>query len=157
MIDDIKEQIKIELNKLIDVTKSSLSDIKTFALAEVWKILQLFTVAVIRLIENLGNELSGPEKKILAMNAIGDFYDTIFLYIDVPWIPTPIETLLHGYLKSILMMLVSSAIDAMVTTFRQVGVFKQKKEKELSTLSVSASSIVDDYIEGLKKIKEQLK
>jgi hypothetical protein len=147
--------IKTELANLINVTKTSLADIKTFALAEVWKILQLFTVAAIRLIENFGNELSGPKKKALALEAIGNFYDTIFLYIDVPWIPAPIESILRGYIKSVLMMLVGSAIDAMVTTFRQVGVFKPKSEATAASLSYN--TIVDDYIESLKKIKEQLK
>lgn len=152
----IKDMIKAELSNLIDATKNSFIDIKTFALAEVWKILQLFTVAVIRLIENFGNELSGPEKKDLAIEAIGNFYDVIFKYIDVPWIPTPIETILHGYLKIVLMMLVGSAIDALVTTFRQVGVFKPKTET-VSAESLPANSIVDDYLESINKIKEQLK
>ena len=53
------------------------------------------------------------------------------------------------------MMLVGSAIDAMVTTFRQVGVFKPKSE--VTAASLSYNTIVDDYIESLKKIKEQLK
>lgn len=151
----IKDILKEELNNLISVTKTSFSDVKAFALAEVWKILQLFTVAVIRLIENLGTELSGPEKKELALESIGKFYDAIFTYIDVPWIPAPIEAVLHGYLKNVIMMLVSSAIDALVTTFRQVGVFKPKEE--VVTESVPTSSIIEDYLEGLKKIKEQLK
>lgn len=153
--ENIKDILKEELNNLISVTKTSLVDIKTFALAEVWKILQLFTVAVIRLIENFGNELSGPEKKEIALEAIGKFYDAIFTYIDLPWIPAPIEAVLHGYLKNVIMMLVDSAIDAMVTTFRQVGVFKPKEE--VVTESVPSSSIIEDYLEGLKKIKEQLK
>lgn len=153
--ENIKDILKEELNNLISVTKTSLVDIKTFALAEVWKILQLFTVAVIRLIENFGNELSGPEKKEVALEAIGKFYDAIFTYIDLPWIPAPIEAVLHGYLKNVIMMLVDSAIDAMVTTFRQVGVFKPKEE--VVTESVPSSSIIEDYLEGLKKIKEQLK
>lgn len=154
--EDIKNIIVTELNSLIKATKDSFSDVKTFALAEVWKILQLFTVAVIRLIENFGNELSGPEKKTLALDAIGNFYDTIFTYIDVPWIPAPIEAVLHGYLKSVIMMLVGSAIDALVTTFRQVGVFKSK-ENIVEQLTVSNNSIINDYLEGIKKIKEQLK
>ena len=91
----------------------------------------------------------------MALEAIGNFYDTIFLYIDVPWIPAPIESILRGYIKSVLMMLVGSAIDAMVTTFRQVGVFKPKSE--VTAASLSYNTIVDDYIESLKKIKEQLK
>lgn len=157
MSDSIQNQIKAELNNLISVTKTSLGDIKTFALAEVWKILQLFTVAVIRLIENFGTQLSGPEKKALAIEAIGNFYDAIFVYVDVPWIPAPVEAMLRGYLKSVLMMLVSSAIDALVTTFRQVGIFKPKQEDVVSVSSVSVHSIVNDYLEGLKKIKEQIK
>ena len=77
----------------------------------------------IQIIENIGKDLSSPEKKTLAMELIGKFYDEVFEYVDVPWVPSPIESVLHGYLKNIIMLLVGSAIDAMVTTFRQVGIF----------------------------------
>lgn len=141
--------IKQEITNLIEESKKSLSEVKTFALAEVWKILQLLTAAVIQLIENLGNDLSSPEKKKLAMELIGKFYDEIFQYIDVPWIPTPIETILHGYLKSVIMMLVDSAIDAMVTTFRQVGVFA---DKNVESQSDEGNKCVNDFLNSINEL-----
>ena len=141
--------IKQEIANLIEESKKSLSEVKTFALAEVWKILQLLTAAVIQLIENLGNDLSSPEKKKLAMELIGKFYDEIFQYIDVPWIPTPIETILHGYLKSVIMMLVDSAIDAMVTTFRQVGVFV---DKNVESQSDEGNKCVNDFLNSINEL-----
>ena len=127
MSETTKDLIRKEVAGLIDESKKALSEVKTFALAEVWKILQLLTATIIRLIENLGKDLSSPEKKTLAMELIGKFYDEVFEYVDVPWVPSPIESVLHGYLKNIIMLLVGSAIDAMVTTFRQVGIFLDKE------------------------------
>lgn len=146
MSETTKDLIRREVENLIDESKKALSEVKTFALAEVWKILQLLTATIIRLIENLGKDLSSPEKKSLAMELIGKFYDTIFKYVDVPWIPSPIESVLHGYLKSILMLLVSSAIDAMVTTFRQVGVFLNK---EVESQSEDNNKLVSDFINSI--------
>ena len=143
--------IRQEIANLIEESKKSLSEVKTFALSEVWKILQLLTAAVIQLIENLGNDLSSPEKKQLALELIGKFYDEIFKYIDVPWIPTPIETILHGYLKSIIMLLVDSAIDAMVTTFRQVGVFNLNKDS-IESQSNEKNKYVDDFLSSINNL-----
>jgi hypothetical protein len=146
-----QELIKNEIENLIIETKKAASSVRTFALAEVWKILQLLTATVIQIIENLGNDLSSPEKKELAMELIGKFYDEIFKYIDVPWIPTPLEVIMHGYLKTVLMMLVSSGIDAMVTTFRQIGVFNKKDSIEAQS-ETSDNKIISDFINDIKKI-----
>lgn len=146
-----QDLIRQEISNLIEESKKSLSEVKTFALSEVWKILQLLTATVIQLIENLGNDLSSPEKKQLALELIGKFYDEIFKYIDVPWIPTPIETILHGYLKNVIMLLVDSAIDAMVTTFRQVGVFNLKKDS-VESQSNENSKYVDDFLSSINNL-----
>jgi hypothetical protein len=55
-----KELIRQEIDKLIAETKKSFTEVKTFAIGEVWKILQLLTAVVIQLIETLGNDLSSP-------------------------------------------------------------------------------------------------
>jgi len=121
-----QDLIRQEVENLINETKNSLSEVKKFAISEVWKILQLLTAVVIQLIENLGNNLSSPEKKELALELIGSFYDNIFKVVDIPWVPSIVEPIIHSHVKSFLMLLVSSGIDAMVATFRQVGVFKPK-------------------------------
>ena len=145
-----KDLIRKEVENLINETKKSLSDVKRFAVSEVWKILQLLTAVVIQLIENFGNDLSSPEKKKLALELIGSFYDKIFTYVDLPWVPSVLEPIIHSHVKSFLMMLVSSGIDAMVATFRQVGVFQPKQP--VVAEAVVSNKVVDSFLDNLKKI-----
>ena len=149
-----KELIRKEVENLINETKKSLSDVKRFAVSEVWKILQLLTAVVIQLIENFGKDLSSPEKKKLALELIGSFYDKIFTYVDLPWVPSVLEPIIHTHVKSFLMILVSSGIDAMVATFRQVGVFtlKETVKVEATVGGVEKNPIVENFLNNIKKI-----
>ena len=146
---NVKDLIRSEIENLINETKNAVKDVKKFAVGEVWKILQLLTATVIQLIENLGNELSGPEKKKLALELIGSFYDSIFTHVDLPWVPSVLEPIIHNHVKSFLMMLVGAGIDAMVTTFRQVGVFKPK---EVNVQSNDDHKVIVDFLNDLKQI-----
>tara|TARA_B100000085_G_scaffold271179_1_gene284384 strand:+ start:32 stop:508 length:477 start_codon:yes stop_codon:yes gene_type:complete len=149
-----KDLIRREVENLIAETKKAVSDVKKFAVSEVWKILQLLTAVVIRLIENFGKDLSSPEKKELALELISSFYDKIFIHVDLPWVPSVLEPIIHSHVKSFLMILVSSGIDAMVATFRQVGVF-QPKEKEVTQSAVGVTDknpIVENFLKDLKTI-----
>jgi hypothetical protein len=130
------EQIKLEAEKLTNQTKESLKTVKIIALAQAWKILQLVVAAIIQIIEEIGADLSSPEKKLLAMDCVSKFYDSVFLVIDVPFVPNMVEPIIHKHVKSILMILVSSTIDAMVTTFRNAGVFVDPSAKVNSILDV---------------------
>jgi hypothetical protein len=121
-----QELVLLEVEKLINKTKESFKDVKRFAIAQAWNILQLATASVIQIIEIIANDLSSPEKKELAMKAMGAFYDSVFLVVDVPFIPPIIERYLHSYVKSFLMILVGSTIDSMVRIFRETGVFRTK-------------------------------
>lgn len=122
-----QEIIRSELEKLVNQAKESLAAIKRLALNEAWKILQITTASVVQLLEKSAADLSGPDKKQLAMNLISEFYDKVFLVIDIPGVPNLLEPILHKYVKALLMILVSASIDALVTTFRQTGVFIKKK------------------------------
>lgn len=122
----ILDTVKLELDKLVDQSKQSLDEVKRVAATQAWKILQLAVAITVQLLENIAVDLSGPDKKIIAMEAISKFYDKVFVIIDVPLIPNVLEPLMHKYIKAFLMALVGASIDAMVTTFRQVGVFKDK-------------------------------
>lgn len=118
--------VLVEVENLVNQTKQSLSEVKRVAVAQAWKILQLAVASVIQIIEQVGDDLAGPDKKAIAMEVLSKFYDSVFLVVDVPFVPNVIEPLVHKYVKAFLMTLVSSTIDAMVTTFRNTGVFRPK-------------------------------
>lgn len=116
-----------EVNKLIDNTKKSIEHLKTIAVSEAWRLLQLAIATIIQIIESIGQDMEGAEKKKLAMQLINDFYDRVFLVVDIPYLPSILESYLHNYVKKFLMILISSTIDSMVTIFRNTGVFLKKQ------------------------------
>jgi len=113
----------VEVEKLISQAKSSLNEVKVVAIAQAWKILQLAIASTIQVIENTATDLTGKDKKTIAMELLSKFYDSVFVIVDIPFVPHLVEPIIHKYVKSFLMILVSSTIDAMVTTFRNTGVF----------------------------------
>jgi hypothetical protein len=119
----VKEIVALEVEKLIVQAKSSLNEVKVVAVAQAWKILQLAVASVIQVIENTAEDLAGKDKKAIAMELLSKFYDSVFIVVDIPFVPNVLEPIIHKYVKSFLMVLVSSTIDAMVTTFRHTGVF----------------------------------
>lgn len=115
-----------EAEKLIIATKSSFEDVQRFAIDKAWSLLQLAIASTIQIIEIVAKDLSSPDKKQLAMTILEKFYDSVFLAVDVPFIPPIIERYLHSYIKSFLMILVGSSIDSMVKIFRETGIFRPK-------------------------------
>ncbi len=122
------EALNLELEKLINQAKSSLNEVKRVAVAQAWKILQLTIAAVIQQIEVKHPELAGKDKKTIAMDFLSRFYDSVFVIVDVPLVPNVIEPIIHRHIKTFLMILVGSTVDAMVSTFREIGIFKPKEE-----------------------------
>lgn len=123
-----KDLIRAEVEKLILSSKNSLNDVKRLAVAEAWKVLQLATASIIQIIEAVGNDISSPDKKALAMDLLNKFYDAVFVVVDIPVVPNILEPVIHRYVKAFLMVLVSASIDALVTTFRNTGVFLKKTQ-----------------------------
>lgn len=121
------ELISTEVEKLAETVKASLEGLKRVALAEAWKVLQLAVATVIQIIEAIGNDLSSPEKKALALKLLSEFYDKVFTVVDIPVVPNLVEPMIHKYVKAFLMILVSSTIDSMVAVFRNAGVFQPKE------------------------------
>lgn len=122
-----QELIRSEVEKLIVSNKDNINYVKKIALDQAWKLLQLNTAAIVQIIEGIGNDLSSPDKKALAMDLLSTFYDKVFVVIDIPFVPSVIEPIIHRYIKSILMIMVSATIDATVTIFRNTGVFIKKE------------------------------
>ena len=122
------ELITTEVQKLIQTVRVSLQDVKKVAVAEAWKVMQLAIASVIQIIEDIGEDLSNPEKKALAMSLMNEFYDKVFTVVILPFVPVILQTIIHKYIKALLMILVSSTIDSMVTVFRNTGVFATPTE-----------------------------
>ena len=136
------EAINQELAKLISQAKLSLNEVKAVALAQAWKLLQLAVAGIIQNIEITNPSLAGKDKKTIAMDCLSKFYDDVFIIVDVPLIPNLLEPIIHRYIKTFLMILVGSTIDAMVTTFRQVGVFETSDgAKTLSCLNTKTAKV----------------
>ncbi len=127
MLEEIKDQVQAALENLTQQSQSGLQNVKRVAISEAWKILQLTVASTIQIIEKIGVNLSGPDKKTVALNVISNFYDKVFLVVDVPFVPNFIEPIIHQSVKAFLMMFVSVSIDAMVTTFRETGIFLKSK------------------------------
>jgi hypothetical protein len=108
------------------MTDAALGNVKSVAIAQAWKILQLAVAETVQVLEQNSGELPGSDKKALAMDYLSKFYDSVFVIVDVPMIPSFMQIIVRKYIKIFLMALVSSSIDAMVTTFKQVGVFPSK-------------------------------
>jgi len=126
---NVKDKILEEAELITISTKSALENVKSVALSEAWKLLQLATASIIQIIESLASNLAGQEKKAIAIEYLNSFYDKIFVVIDIPFVPNLFEPIIHKYIKQILMIMVSSTIDATVTIFRQTGVFLRKENK----------------------------
>jgi len=90
---------------------------------QAWNVLQLATVDIIQSIEINSPTLKGADKKTLAMAMISNFYDQVFTVVNFPFVPKPLQPIIQKYVKQILMLLVSSSIDALVITFRNTGIF----------------------------------
>ena len=111
------------LENLIAKAKVILKNAKAVAMPQAWNVLQLATVEVIQDIEDNNPSLKGVDKKTLAMGMISKFYDQTFTIINFPFVPQILQPTIQKYVKQILMILISATIDALVTTFRNSGIF----------------------------------
>ena len=112
-----------DLGNLVVKAKEMIRNAKAVAMPQAWNVLQLATAEVIQNIEDNNPSLKGVDKKTLAMTIISKFYDQVFTIINFPFVPQLLQPIIQRYVKQILMLLVSATIDALVTTFRNSGVF----------------------------------
>jgi hypothetical protein len=132
-----------DLGDLVIKAKEILKSAKAVAVPQAWNILQLATAEVIQSIENNSPSLKGADKKTLAMTMISNFYDQVFTIINFPFVPQILQPIIQKYVKQILMLLVSATIDALVTTFRNSGIF------------VDPSAKVDSVVDNTPKVSDK--
>ena len=129
------ELLRPKLENLIQESKVALKEVKRVAVSQAWKILQLAVAEVIQAIELAANNVDGKDKKAAAMEILSKFYDSVFFIVDIPFVPNVFEPIIHKYVKSFLMILVGSTIDAMVTTFKNTGVFADTNAVDSNTVT----------------------
>jgi hypothetical protein len=112
-----------DLGNLVAKAKEILKNAKAVAMPQAWNVLQLATAEVIQKIEDNNPSLKGVDKKTLAMTMISNFYDQVFTLVNFPFVPKLLQPIIQKYVKQLLMLLVSSSIDAFVITFRNNGIF----------------------------------
>lgn len=122
----IIELIKKESEDIIIKSKESLTTIKTVTIDEAWKLIQLAIASVVQIIEKIAINLEGKDKKLIALEFINTFYDRVFTIIDIPFVPSFVEPIIHRYVKLLLISMASASIDATVTIFKNTGVFLKK-------------------------------
>ena len=116
-----------KLEELITKVKMVLSSTKEIAISQAWGILQLAVAETIQTIEDNNPSLKGSNKKEIAMNMISNFYDKVFLVVNIPFLPSILQPIIQKYIKALLMLLVSSTVDSMVEIFRKTGIFDGTK------------------------------
>lgn len=117
-----------KLNELINKAKEILKETKNIAVPQAWNILQLAVAECVQAAQNNYPNLAGSDKKLIVMNTLSMFYDSVFTIITIPVVPSFLQPIIQKYVKQLLMLLVSSSIDAMVTTFKQIGVFNNNTQ-----------------------------
>jgi hypothetical protein len=118
------EKLNLKLQELVKNNQENLNNIKGVALDQAWKILQLAVAEIVQTIQINYPDLAGKDKKTIAMELLSSFYDKVFVIVNIPFVPAFLQPIISRYIKTLLMLLVSSTIDATVTIFKNTGVFK---------------------------------
>lgn len=95
---------------------------KKIPLTIVWTTSQILVAKLVKLMADKANDMKNEEKKQTVLNTVKTFYDTVFVFFDIPFVPSFIEPIIHNRVKQILIILVSATIDATVKTFQDTGV-----------------------------------
>jgi hypothetical protein len=125
-----KDLILEKANRLIELARGPAGELKKVTIKEAWKTLQLTTAGMVQILETIGTDLSGKEKKSIALEFISSFYDKVFLVVSIPFVPNFVEAIIHSYVKKILMIMVDASIDAVVKIFRDTGIFLKRLNNE---------------------------
>jgi hypothetical protein len=133
--------VQLQINNIVDAAKTILKQAQSVAVPQAWNLLQLAIAEIIQQIQLTHPELKGSNKKEIAMNAVSSFYDRVFLIVEFPFLPQFLQPIIQRYVKQLLMVLVGASIDAMVTTFKNTGVF--------------STTTVDNKVDTIPKVSDK--
>jgi hypothetical protein len=133
--------VLLQINNIVDSAKAILKQAQSVAVPQAWNVLQLAVADIVQQIQLTHPELKGSNKKEIAMNAVSSFYDQVFLVVEFPFLPHFLQPIIQRYVKQLLMILVGASIDAMVTTFKNTGVF--------------STPTVDNTVDNIPKVSDK--
>jgi hypothetical protein len=133
--------VQLQINNIVEQAKEIIKTAKSVAVPQAWNLLQLAVADIVQQIQLTYPELKGSNKKEIAMNAVSSFYDRVFLVVEFPFLPQFLQPIIQRYVKQLLMILVGASIDAMVTTFKNTGVF--------------TTSTVDNKVDTTPKVSDK--
>lgn len=136
-------ELSSRLETLINQVKVSFSKNKSVAVNQAWGILQLAVAESVQAIEDNNPSLKGSNKKEIALNMISNFYDKVFLIVNIPYVPAMFQPIIQKYIKALLMLLVSSTIDSMVEIFRKTGIF------------VDPNAVIDPVVDNVPRVSDK--
>ena len=135
------QMVQLQINNIVEQAKEIIKTAKSVAVPQAWNLLQLAVADIVQQIQLTYPELKGSNKKEIAMNAVSSFYDRVFLVVEFPFLPQFLQPIIQRYVKQLLMILVGASIDAMVTTFKNTGVF--------------TTSTVDNKVDTTPKVSDK--
>jgi hypothetical protein len=104
------------LDKAIAVLKSEYDRLKgddgKISLADAWALFQTGIAELVKVAELL--DVTGPEKKVMVLDALEKLYDEVIAPIDLKPVPNIIEPMVDKVLKQLFLTLANGAIDSMV-------------------------------------------
>lgn len=135
------QMVQLQINNIVESAKTILKQAQSVAVPQAWNVLQLAVADIVQQIQLTHPELKGSNKKEIAMNAVSSFYDRVFLVVEFPFLPQFLQPIIQRYVKQLLMILVGASIDAMVTTFKNTGIF--------------STPTVDNTVDNIPKVSDK--
>ncbi len=118
MASPLFEEISEQISEVIAEYHESYSD-GSLSFSEAFALVQKATASFVQVVQLLKPMASNEEKKAAVLEALGLFYDQVIAPMDIKGIPNLIEGVVDSSLKSLLLLLADSGIDAIVSVLKK--------------------------------------
>lgn len=118
MASPLFEEISEQISEVIAGYHEAYSD-GSLSFSEAFALVQKATASFVQVVQLLKPLASNEEKKAAVLEALGLFYDQVIAPMDIKGIPNLIEGVVDSSLKSLLLLLADSGIDAIVSVLKK--------------------------------------
>ena len=118
MASPLFEEISEQISAVIAGYHEAYSD-GSLSFSEAFALVQKATASFVQVVQLLKPLASNEEKKAAVLEALGLFYDQVIAPMDIKGIPNLIEGVVDSSLKSLLLLLADSGIDAIVSVLKK--------------------------------------
>ncbi len=122
----LQQKVSEIINKLAGARNALALEGKPFTISDAWNLFQTALAEIVKIIEAVLTDVSGAEKKAIALQYLDKFYDDVIVKLDIPYVPSALEPVVKKVFKKLFMYLANGAIDATVNIFKKLGVFTKE-------------------------------